>query len=104
MSEKFNINITSKAQNDLEEIWRYIAEDNLLQAEKFVTLLEEKINSLEVFPERCPQINHPLLNRNYRQLIYENYRTVFRIEKNQVYILRIIHTARLLESMTTILI
>lgn len=104
MPEKFNINITSKAQNDLEEIWRYIAEDNLLQAEKFVNLLEEKINSLEVFPERCSKINHPLSNRNYRQLIYENYRIVFRIEKNQIYILRIIHTARLLESMTTTLI
>jgi toxin ParE1/3/4 len=97
MSEKFKINITPEAEKDLDEIWLYIAKDYSSRAEMFIKTLEKKIDALEIFPERCPKIRHSMLNGEYRQLIYGNYRIIFRVEKKQVDILRVIHTARLLE-------
>lgn len=99
MNEKFTINIEPEVEEDLREIWHYIAKDNPFRAGRFVRALEQKVKALDVFPERCPRINYPHLDEEYRQLIYENYRIIFQIIENQVNILRIVHSARLLESM-----
>lgn len=38
------------------------------------------------------------IGAEYRHLIWGNYRTVFRIERSTVYIVRVIHGARLLDT------
>ena len=51
-----------------------------------------------MFPERCPLIpENEILGTRYRHLLYGNYRTVFRIERKTVYLIRVIHGARLLD-------
>lgn len=56
MPEKYAVKLTSQAQEQLAEITRYIA--NTLQAPaaalKMLDTLEEKIASLDQFPERIP--------------------------------------------------
>ena len=98
MTKKYKVNLTQLAQNDLEQIYYYIAADSISNATKFIRELEKKIHSLDTFPER-----HPLIAENvffatdYRHLIYRKYRIIYRISEKTGFILRVIHAAMLLE-------
>ena len=99
MPARFAVSFSGKAEEDLEEIWSFIAADNQDEATRFVLQLEKQIEKLERFPLRCPLIpENEMLGASYRHLIYGNYRTIFRISGRTVYIVRIIHSARLLSS------
>ena len=98
MTKKYKINITLNAQNDLEHIFFYIAEDSVNNAKKFILELEEKIYSLDTFPERFAYIPENIyFGTNYRHIIHSKYRVVYKIENNSLYILRVIHSAKLFE-------
>jgi len=100
MPARFAVSFTRKAEQDIEEIWGFIAEDSPDEATKFVRHLEKQIGTLERFPERCPLISeNELLRTRYRQLIYGHYRMIFKISRGTVYLIRVIHAARLLESL-----
>ncbi len=95
----YNVEITPVAERDVEEIWSYIAADSQENATTFILRLEEQIETPEHFPERCPLIpENEQLGTSYRHLLHGSYRTLFRISGKTVYILRIIHAARLLDS------
>lgn len=97
MIKKYSIRLTQQAQDDLEQIYYYIADDSINNAANFVLQLEEKIYSLEAFPDRNPLIpENEFFGTGYRHLIHKNYRIVYRIIEKSVYILRIFHGAKLL--------
>ena len=98
MAKKYKINITKNAQNDLEHIFFYIAADNINNAKKFILELEEKIYSLDTFPERFAYIpeNH-FFGTSYRHLIHKKYRAIYKITNGSLYILRVMHGAKLLD-------
>jgi len=99
MPAKFRVRITRAAERDVEETWNFIADDSPEAAEKFVRRLEEQIETLETFPERCPLIpENEMLGTRYRHMLYGNYRTVFRIAGKTVYVIRVIHRAPLLDT------
>jgi len=99
MHVKYNVAITQAAERDIEEIWIYIADDSPESASVFILRLEEQIDTLEQLPERCPLIpENEQLGTSYRHLLHGAYRTIFRITGKTVYILRIIHGTRLLDS------
>lgn len=99
MPAKFRVRITRLAERDIEEAWAFISQDSPEEAEKFISRLEEHIETLERFPERCPLIpENETLGTRYRHLIYGNYRSVFRVAGKTVYVLRVIHGARLLDT------
>src|ERR1700722_15639732 len=98
MPVRYQVKITRVAEGDLNEIWDYIHQDSPREAEKFILRLEHQIMTLEQHPERCSQVpENKVLGTQYRHLVYGDYRTVFRISKRMVYILRIIHGSRLLD-------
>ena len=98
MPKKFSVDITATAEDDVAEIWEYIAQDNPDAATAFVLRLEEQIGTLERFPERCALVReNELLGTAYRHLVYGNYRTIFKIVKSRVIIMRVLHRARLLD-------
>ncbi len=98
MKKKYKVILTKNAQDDLEHIFYYIAEDNENSAVKFIHELEVKIYTLENFPERYSYIpENQYFNTNYRNLIYKKYRIIYRVNNNEVFILRIIQGAKLLE-------
>lgn len=99
MPTRFAVSFSQKAEEDLEEIWSFIAADNPDNATKFILNLEKQVESLSLFPERCPLISeNDLLRGKYRHLIYGDYRSIFRVRGKTVYIIRIINSARLLET------
>lgn len=99
MRVKYNVEITPAAERDVEEIWTYIANDSPENATVFIMRLEDQIDTLEQLPERCSLIpENEQLGTSYRHLPYGVYRTIFRVAGKTVYILRIIHGARLLDS------
>jgi toxin ParE1/3/4 len=98
MTTKYKVNITKHAQKDLEHIYYYIAEDSIANASKFILEIEKKIYTLERFPYRHPLIaENEYFETDYRHLLHKKYRIIYRIVKNVVYILRIIHGAKLYE-------
>ena len=99
MTKKYQVNITEQAQNDLEYIFCYIADDSIDNAANFVLELEKKVYSLEIFPDRHPLIpENKYFDTDYRHLIFKKYRIIYRIVEKSVFILRIIHGAKLLTS------
>lgn len=98
MALKFRVEITPTAESDIGDIGSFIAEESPENATSFILALEQQVLTLESLPERCPLIpENEVLNTRCRHLIYGNYRTIFRIAGKTVYVLRVIHGARLLE-------
>lgn len=96
--QKYRVEITEIAESDIMDIIRYIALDNRVAANNLVSEIEKQIDSLEIFPLRCPIIpESPDLGKEYRHIIYGNYRTIFRIEGARVIVMRVVHGARLLD-------
>ncbi len=94
---KHRVEITKTAESDLREVFHYIAADNEAAANRLVSEIERQIDSPERYPFRCPVIPESTeLGKEYRHIIYGQYRTVFRIDGSRVLILRILHSARLL--------
>ncbi len=98
MAKKYKINITFNAKNDLEHIFFYIAEDSINNAKKFILELEEKIYSLDTLPERFALIPENIFfDTNYRQITYKKYRIIYKISGDSVFIMRVVHGAKLLD-------
>ena len=77
------------------EIAEYIAQDKPSAAEKWINTVFSKVEQLKSAPEIgriVPEIN----NRQFRELIYGNYRIIYRIEKKQISILTIRHGKQIL--------
>jgi toxin ParE1/3/4 len=77
------------------EIAEYISRDNPTAAEKWIDTVFSKVEQLKSFPESgriVPEIN----SKDFRELIYGNYRIIYRLEKIQVSILTIRHGKQIL--------
>ena len=98
MPARFKARITRAAEMDIQAIWSFIAADSSANADRFILQMEKQLNTLEHFPQRCPLIpENEHLGTYYRHLLYGDYRTLFRITGKTVYVLRVIHGARLLD-------
>jgi len=82
----------NQALRKLNEFVDYIAQDDLVTAEKWAIKLIEKTDQLIEQPESgriVPEFNEP----NLRELIFGNYRVIYRIrkEENTIYIQTVWH-------------
>lgn len=94
----YNILITDEALKDLGEIMDYIALDAPDRAASYVDELLDKIRSLKTMPKRCA-VAPESGRRGYemRHYLFGRYRIIFTVKDSQVTILRVIHSARLLD-------
>lgn len=98
MPQRFRVEITRAAEEDLKLIYEYIRKESPEAASRWLAEMERQISTLERFPKRCPMIPESgELEREYRHLLFGDYRTLFRIEGRRVLILRIIHGSQLLK-------
>jgi len=77
------------------EIAEYIAQDKPSAAEKWINTIFSKVEQLRSSPE-IGRIVPEIKNEKFRELIYGNYRIVYRIEKKQISILTIRHGKQIL--------
>ena len=93
------ISWTEKASRNLQAIFDYIAKDSRVYAARYVKALIYATLKLEQMP-RCGRMVPELQGWKFRELIYRNYRIVYRIigENDNIEILAIIHGAREMKS------
>ena len=77
------------------EIAEYIAKDNPSVARKWVEILFGKVELLESSP-LSGRVAPETRREEIRELIYDNYRIIYRIEKNKISILTIRHGRQIL--------
>ena len=88
MITPFEREIAESAEEDLENIWRYIGQSDIKAAQTFVQSLEKQILTLEKFPYRCPEIpENDILGTQYRHLLHGSYRIIFRIKEMSLMIM-----------------
>jgi toxin ParE1/3/4 len=99
VTKKFKVKVTVSAQSDIRTIWDYISQNNPSNARAFINEVEERIYSLSHYPERNPIIpeGEMLQIDVYRHLIYKDYRIVYRVQNENIFILRIFHGSKLLD-------
>jgi plasmid stabilization system protein ParE len=91
--------MTDTAQHDVTTIHDYAARHAPGAADAWIQELERQIKTPELMPARCPVIPEALeMGHEYRHLIYGNYRTIFRVERRVVWIVRVLHGAQLLDT------
>ena len=84
---------TEPALSDLESIRDYIMKDSEYYANRFVERIIEAVESLEKFPEMGRMVPEAE-EENIRELLFQNYRIIYRVETDSILILTIIHGAR----------
>jgi toxin ParE1/3/4 len=77
------------------EIAEYIALDKPAVANKWIATVFSKVEQLASSPE-IGRVVPEIEDEQFRELIYGNYRIVYRIEKKQISILTILHGKQIL--------
>ena len=84
------------AQDELNKILDYIAQDSVEYALTFYDQVHEKVHNLSIFPKmgrKLPDLEDP----NIRELIFKNYRVIYRILEDKIQIIRIFHGSKILD-------
>lgn len=90
-----NIIWSPLAVDKASEIAGYIAQDKPSAAEKWIKTVFSKVEQLKSSPE-IGRIVPEIRNNQFREIIYGNYRIIYRIEAEQISILSIRHGKQLL--------
>jgi toxin ParE1/3/4 len=81
------------AVRDLRGVRAYIAQDSEYYADRFVERILAAVENLVVFPQMgrvVPEIRDP----GVRELLFNNYRIMYRVETDRVLIIAVAHAAR----------
>ena len=84
-----NIKWTDQAENRVYDIASYIALDSVAEAEKWLDNIFDYVKRLESFPESGRYVPELVIRKDLRELVFKNYRIIYRIEKSKVYILTV---------------
>ena len=97
--EKYVVNITQNAENDLNEIILFIAQNNPQTAIKIMERLQSKIKTLDHFPNRGGYVPELLAKniKEYRQITETPWRIIYKVDNKTVNILAIIDSRRNLQ-------
>jgi len=77
------------------EIAGYIAQDNPVAAESWIEAVFTKVEGLKAFPE-SGRIVPETDNKTIRELIYGNYRIIYRLEEKRLSVLTVRHGKQVL--------
>ena len=93
---KYRVEFARQARTDLFEIYTWVAADSVIEAARWLDMLEASICSLDVSPERCPIApeNGELEGEEIRNMIVGDYRVIFQVHGPTVHVLHIRHGSR----------
>jgi len=86
---------TETAINDIDNIRVYIKRDSTIYSEQFIKKIFDSIEKLLFFPKMGRQVKEAN-NENIRELIFQNYRIIYLINRkySQINIISIFHCGR----------
>ena len=84
-----------EALNHIEEIARYIERDSHFYAASVVTRILQKTSLLKTFPFSVRVVPEEM-DENVREHFVSNYRIIYDIRDNFVYVLAVVHGKRML--------
>jgi toxin ParE1/3/4 len=90
---------TETAQNDLEGIIDYISNDSMDNALSILYKIKEKAETLYSYPDRgriIPELKFHNIE-NYRELILNPWRIIYKIDKDKIYVLSVLDGRRNIE-------
>ncbi len=87
---------TCKAEEDLDSIFAYIAENSPANASNYIEKMRSAIENLIISPHMGVSCKAKGINRDCRILIFENYLIFYQVDEddNEITILRILHGSR----------
>ncbi len=97
MQQKYKVQYSDAAVMDIDEMFSYIASDNINAATKMANRLDIAIENLKNFPEIGAVLNKDdfeLIKGGYRFIIVEPYLVFYRISNNRIIVYRILHSRR----------
>lgn len=97
--KNFEVIWTKNAQFDLESIIEYIKIDSVDIAKKIFFEIKKECENLHYFPQRkrvVPELQQIGILK-YREIIYERWRIIFKIDNTKVYVLLVVDSRRNLE-------
>jgi len=86
---------SSLAMDRVAEIGSYIAEDNPVASDEWVHKIFARVGQLEHFPESGRHIS-ATRRKDIRELVWGNYRIIYRLETKRVAILTVRHMKQML--------
>ena len=89
--------LTPRAEQDVSDIWDYIAADNIEAADRVLDALEKALHKLA----KNPGIGHmreELADRRHRFFLVYSYLIVYRFETKPLQVIRVLNAARDVES------
>jgi toxin ParE1/3/4 len=84
---------TNPSIESLRNLHRYIAQDSEIYASSFVQRIVLAVEKLENFP-RLGRVVPEADEETIRELLYQNYRIIYRIKTERIEILTVIHGRR----------
>src|SRR5579872_4891721 len=91
--------LTRRAKQDVDDIWDYIADDNIEAADRVLDALETTMVKLA----KNPRIGHrreDLTDKRHRFFLVYSYLIVYRHETKPLQIIRVLHAARDVQNIT----
>ncbi len=84
---------TPSAVSDVKSLRDFIARDSSVYSERFVQSLIEVVENVASYPmmgRRMPEA----IDENVRELLFQKYRIVYRVETSRILVLMVIHGSR----------
>ena len=89
--------LTPRAEQDVSDIWNYIADDNIEAADRVVAAIENAILKLT----QNPGLGHwreELADKRHRFFLVYSYLIVYRPETKPMQVIRVLHAGRDIQS------
>jgi toxin ParE1/3/4 len=99
---KYEVLLADDAENDLLEIYRYVAlNDSLEKSDKLLNKLEELVQTLDRLPTRghIPPELARIGVTDFREVHFKPYRVIYRIEGQRVFVYCVLDGRRDLQSL-----
>ncbi len=99
MTNKYKVVWSTTAEHDLQYIIEYIAKDSPSNALNILSNIKKSCSNLFILPDRghlVPELKEFNILQ-YHELIVDHWRIIYRLAKNQVFVLSVIDSRRNVE-------
>lgn len=91
----YTLKINPKAQEDLQEIKKYVELDDPIAASKLILKILDAIDNLKQFPQMGLLLQNKInIKTKYRYIIVKNYLVFYFVNYTNIFITRVLHATR----------